>query len=126
MTAPVDLVNIALDQIGVEATVQGIVPPAPPNSLAAQVAARNYQMQVDATFRAAHWNCARVQGKLTLLKAAQGTPENPTGTAPTPPIPWLYQYALPPDALKIRFVIPTIPAVPGGPPIMTGTGITQP
>ena len=52
MTSPTDLVNIALDQIGVETTVQNISPAAPAGNRAAEVAARNYQPQVDATFRA--------------------------------------------------------------------------
>jgi hypothetical protein len=127
MTSPTDLVNIALDQIGAEATVTNISPPAPPGSRAAEVAARNYQTQVDATFRSAHWNCARLQATLTLLRAAQGTPENPNGTTlPLPPLPYLYEYAYPSDALKIRFVIPTPQNAAGSPPVMTNVGMSQP
>lgn len=125
MTAPVDLCNMALDQISARTSIVGINPASPPNNLAAQVASRTYQTQVDAIFRSAHWNSARLQRGLTLLKAAIGTPENPNGALPQPPIPWRYEYAYPDDCLKVRFVIPT-PNLPvsGGAPIMTNVGIS--
>jgi hypothetical protein len=120
----VDLCNLALDQIVARASIAGINPPNPPASLAAQVASRTYQLQADAVFRAAHWNSARVQNALTLLKAALGTPENPSGALPVPPIPWRYEYAYPNDCLLVRFVMPT-PNLPGAgqAPLMTNTGI---
>jgi len=123
MTSPVDLCNLALDQIAARASITGLDPPSPPNSLAAQVAARTYQLQTDAVFRSAHWNSARKQGALTLLRAAIGTPENPAGALPTPPIPWRYEYAYPDDCLKVRFVMPqpTLPATTT--PLMTNVGI---
>jgi len=109
MTSPVDVANMALDNIGARFTVTSLTPPAPgPN---AEVLARQYQPRIDALFRAAHWNCARVQAPLTVLKAAQGTPENPDGTTlPKPPVPWLYAYAYPADCLKVRFLLPNPPA----------------
>lgn len=126
MTSPVDLVNSALDQIAARTSVTGINPASPPNNLAAQVASRTYQQQVDAIFRAAHWNSARRQTVLTLLKAQIGTPENPNGNLPTPPLGFLYEYAFPNDCLQFRFIIPTpnLPAV-GTAPIMTNTGVTN-
>ena len=132
---PIALCNLALDQIS--STRQGnaitsLSPPSPPNSLNAQVAARTYQPQVDATFRAAHWNSARRQVALTLLSSAVGTPENPTGkdalgnTLPVPPMPWLYEYAWPPDCLAMRFVMPQpSPLVTGSPPLMTNLGVSS-
>jgi hypothetical protein len=117
------LVNLALDQVGARATISGINPPSPPNSLAAQVASRTYQLQADAVFRAAHWNSARVQGQLTLLKAAIGTPVNPSGALPQPPIPWQYEYAYPPDCLLVRFVMPAPNWPTSSAPLMTNTGI---
>ena len=123
MTSPVDLCNLALDQISARTSITGISPPSPPNNLAAQVASRTYQLQTDAVFRAAHWNSARSQAQLSLLKAAIGTPENPSGALPTPPIPWRYEYAYPSDCLKVRFVIPT-PELPASTtPLMTNVGI---
>lgn len=123
MTSPVDIVNMALSQIGAQTSVQGMNPPIPPNSVAAQTASLLYQQQVDAVFRAAHWNCARYQAPLTLLRSAAGTPSNPSGALPIPPIPWLYEYAYPSDCLKVRFVIP-LPNIPGtAVPIMSQVGI---
>lgn len=61
--------------------------------------------------RTAYWNCLRQQVTLTLLAAAEGTPENPQGTTlPLPPNPWLYTYALPSDCLAARFLVPTWPS----------------
>src|SRR5258705_48294 len=100
MTSPVDLCNLALDQISARASITGINPAALANTVAAQVASRTYQLQADAIFGGAHWNSARKQGDLTLLKAARGTPETPDGSLPQPPIPWRYEYAYPDDCLK--------------------------
>jgi len=117
---------MAFDAIGSQITIQGINPPAPPGSLGAQVASRNYQTQVDAVFRTANWGSARKQATLTMLKAALGTPENPDGSLPQPPYPWLYEYAYPSDCLKVRFLLPT-PTTPGteSPP-MTNSGVGYP
>ena len=122
----VGLCNLALDQIVAQTTITGLTPPSPPNNVAAEVMSRIYQLQVDNVFRAAHWNCARKQDTLTLLKAAVGTPENPSGALPAPPVPWLYEYAYPNDCLKVRFVIPmpNLPA-PGTAPIMTNVGVSS-
>ena len=123
MTTAVDLCNLSLDQISARAVISGINPPSPPNNLAAQVASRTYQLQADAVFRAAHWNSARKQVKLTLLKAAIGTPENSSGALPQPPIPWRYEYAYPPDCLLVRFVIPRPNLPQGNAPVMTNVGL---
>jgi len=121
VTVPVDICNLALDAMGARTTIQGINPPRPADSLAAQVASRNYQIQYEAVARAAHWNCLRLQKQLTLLKAALGTPERAANpNLPDPPYPWRYEYAVPGDSLKIRFLIPSPPTVAGQPPIMTG------
>lgn len=67
-----------------------------------------FQPTFEQLARAAHWNCLRYQSGLTLLKAAQGTPENQTGSVlPIPPQPWLYEYLLPSDCLMVRFLLPT-------------------
>lgn len=124
MTAPVDLCNLALDQITARTSILGISPPVPANALAAQVASRTYQLQADSVFRAAHWNSARVQNPLTLLKSQIGTPENPSGTGPQPPLPWRYEYAQPADCLKVRFVFPLPSSLTTGTaPLMTNVGI---
>lgn len=124
MASPVSLCNMALGQIVARTQITGLTPPSPPNNIAATIMADLYQPQTDAVFRAAHWNCARKQAVLTLLKAAVGTPENPDGALPAPPIPWRYEYGYPADCLKVRFVIPQ-PNLPGASsaPIMTSVGI---
>jgi hypothetical protein len=126
MTSPVDLCNMALDQISARTSITGLNPASPPANVAAQVASRTYQIQADAVFRAAHWNSARLQKPLTLLRARRGTPENPSGTTlPEPPIPWVYEYAYPPDCLAVRFVVPKkVPdSAVSAVPIMTNVGI---
>lgn len=124
MTSPVDLCNMALGQIAARTSITGINPASPPNNKAAEVAASLYQTQADAVFRAAHWNSGRVQNPLTLLRAAQGTPENPAGTTlPLPPTPWLYEYAWPSDCLLMRFVAPKpVPQAATTVPLMTNLG----
>jgi len=130
MTAPVDLCNMALGQLGRSGTpglasITSLNPPSPANFVGATTAALYYQTQVDAVFRAAHWNSARVQVALTLLKAATGTPENPNGTTlPLPPIPWLYEYEYPDDCLLLRFVMPQPRQFTGAvtTPLMTNLG----
>lgn len=68
--------------------------------------------------RSAKWNCLRKQRTLSLLQAAQGTPENPQGTSmPLPPTPWLYAYVYPDDCLDMQFIVPSWPdQVSGGTP----------
>lgn len=104
MTSEVDVANMALDNIGARYSITSLVPPRPaPN---ADLVARHYQPKIDALHRAAHWNFARKQAPLTLLRAAKGTPENADGTVlPVPPVPWQYQYAYPADCLLARFLI---------------------
>lgn len=64
--------------------------------------------------RTAPWNCLRKQATLSLLAAALGTPENPTGNSlPLPPLPWTYMYAYPSDCLMFRFVNPSFPGNSG-------------
>lgn len=127
MADPVSLCNMACGQINARATsITGLSPPTPVNSLAAQIMAELYQQQTDAVFRAAHWNSARKQAQLSLLKAAVGTPENPAGLLAQPPIPWRYEYGYPSDCLKVRFVMPNPnQPIPGQAPLMTNVGVTN-
>lgn len=123
MTSPVDIGNLALDAIRARANVTSIFPS--DGSLAADVISKQYQIRIDALFRAANWNCARSQTTLTLLKAAAGTIENVSGTLlPLPPRPWLYEYAWPanPYCLKARFILPLADIAAGTVPQTTGGG----
>lgn len=122
MTVPIDIVNQALLAIAARAKVTSINPS--DGTQAGDVASTLYQGKIDALSRSAHWNCLRRQQSLTLLKAAQGTAENPDGTTlPIPPVPWLYSYAPPSDWLKWRYLIATPDQNnAASPPIMTGLG----
>jgi hypothetical protein len=123
MVSPVDICNLSLDGIGARFSVSSLSPPLPaPN---AAVVARQYQIRIDALHRAAHWNFARKTLGLSLLKAAQGTPENPNGTTlPIPPFPWQYSYAYPPDCLLMRFLQCNPPQTGGGNPFPAGVSTT--
>lgn len=76
--------------------------------------------------RAANWNCLRTQNILSLLTAAQGTPENPNGTTlPLSPQPWLYSYQYPSDCLQVRFIQPNYVSQTGGSPTPVSTVANQ-
>ena len=113
MTSPVVVSNLALQQAGARFLISSLSPPTPsPN---ADLVALNYQPRIDALFRAAHWNCARRQVALTLLRAAAGTPETPAGTTlQQPPVPYLYEYAYPADCLLARYLVCNPPASGAG------------
>jgi len=120
MTSEVDVANMALDTIGARYSITSLQPPHPPPN--AVMVARHYQPKMDALHRAAHWNFARKQAALPLLKAAKGTPENPDGTKfPIPPVPWLYEYGYPTDCLQARFILQNPGNAPGSDlPILAG------
>jgi hypothetical protein len=93
-------------------------------SALANAASTLYTPTFEQLARSAPWNCLRKEATLTLLAAAQGTPENPEGTTlPLPPVPWLYQYAYPSDCLQMRFIVPSLPPPNARVPIFsTNTG----
>ena len=125
MTSSVDIGNLALDEIDARASVTSIFPS--DGSLSANVLNRQYRLRVEEVSRAAHWNCLRFQAPLALLKAWPGTPENPNGTQlPSPPRPWIYEYAKPADSLKERFIIPLLPMPNENPPLTTAGGVITP
>lgn len=101
--------NRSLLSIGARAQISSIQPS--DGSTEADAAAVLFTPTFEALGRSAHWNCLRKQAVLSLLQAAKGTPENPDGTSlPLPPTPWLYAYAQPPDCLRARFIVPSLPA----------------
>lgn len=98
--------NRALLSIGVQAQISSL------NESSTEADACNtlFTPTFESLAREAYWNCLRQQAVLTLLAAATGTPENPSGaTLPLPPSPWLYSYQLPPDSLMARFIVPSTP-----------------
>lgn len=95
---PSDVVNQALDAIGRS-------PDAPidieDGSDAGKVMLRAYLQCLRQLLRAANWNFARKQAPMLLLADASGnTPD--VGTVV--PYGWLYEYAMPEDCVKARFV----------------------
>ncbi len=121
-----DVANISLLNIGSQSTVSSINPS--DGSTEGNALSLLYEPKLLSVLRSVHWNFARAQTTLTLLKAAQGTPENPTGaTTPFPPQPWLYEYAFPPDAVQARYLLPLFNNNnPSNPPIYTGSSIPAP
>lgn len=111
-----NLINRAALAIGLQSQVSSLNE----GSALANAASTLYTPTFEALARTAPWNCLRAQATLTLLAAAQGTPENVDGTSlPLPPTPWLYSYAVPSDSLQIRFIVPSLPAPNSGVPIFS-------
>jgi len=107
VTTQLEICNRALAAIAAKTTIAGI------NELSNEAAKCRllYVPTRRQMLRGAHWNFARIQNNLTLLKAAPGTPENPTIPANTnwnpatqPPPPWVYEYAYPPDCILLRYI----------------------
>lgn len=125
---------MALSQVSARAQVQSINPS--DGTAAGDACSLLYQPTVDAYARAAHWNALRFQSgapgstfppPLQILKAAVGTPEqmaNPTLAAP--PQAWLYEYALPNDCLKARFLVPLLTSQTTSPPLTSAGGLLLP
>lgn len=110
------VINRALLAIGSQSQVSSLQEGSPQANAASVL----YQPTFEQLARSAPWNCLRQQATLTLLAAAQGTPENPDGTTlPLPPTPWLYQYQQPADCLQVRFIVPSLPAPNAGIPIFS-------
>ena len=107
---PQDIANRALDAAGVAFTIGDLEEGTRP----AQVLLRSYGECLRQLLRGANWNFARKTAPMTLLGDATGQTAN-VGNQVT--VPWLYSYALPTDAMKVRFIpwngpglLPTVPA----------------
>lgn len=94
-TLPVDVVNRALDECGVDE-----IGDLEEGSQAARAGTRIYLPTVLQLLSAAHWNFARKQNALTLLADASGQYIANTAV----PGPWSYMYEWPVDAVHARFV----------------------
>lgn len=118
MASQIDIANRALLSIGARTQISSISPS--DGSAASDAVTVLFTPTFEALARSARWNCLRKQAPLSLLAAAQGTPENPLGTSlPLPPTPWLYQYAMPSDSLAARFLVPSLPSAVGQTPAET-------
>lgn len=103
----VSIANLSLLSIGARTQVSSIVPS--DGSTAADACATLFTFVFQQLARSARWHCLNKQLALTMIQAAQGTPENPTGsTLPLPAQPWLYGYLVPPDSLMVRQIFAPI------------------
>lgn len=103
----VSVCNLALLSIGARAQVSSITPS--DGSTQADACSTLFTFVFQQLARTSRWGCLNKQLTLTLIQAAQGTPENPAGTTlPLPQQPWLYAYLYPPDALLIRQIFPPV------------------
>ena len=94
---PADIANQALDACGFPYSMGDIQDGTEP----AQIILRAYRECRRQLLRAVHWNFARQQTPLVLLADATGN----TPTVPNITIqPWIYEYALPDNCVKVRFV----------------------
>jgi hypothetical protein len=107
MADPVSVCNQALASIGTRSTITSLDDGSPEALACLQI----YDNTRRKTLRGAPWGMAKYFERLTLYKAAPGTPENPdaavgpwTNAYPAPP--WLYSYVYPSTALWMRFLIP--------------------
>jgi hypothetical protein len=110
MTTDVDIVNRALSLIGTRSTIASL------NEGSNESIAANTWVDVvrDEVARLAPWNSVMTFNTLTLICAAPGTPENPTGQPvgaaqwqrglPLPP--WSYEYNYPLDCLRPLWIVP--------------------
>lgn len=96
MASDVQIANLALDAIGARATIASLSE----NSAEARALSRQFEQAREDVLSAAHWNFARKQLTLTLLKDGTLSPPD------TVPQPWLYEYAYPSDCVAARYVMP--------------------
>ncbi len=106
MTSEVDICNQALSLIGTRSTIASLSE----NSAEAAQCSIHYYPARDSLLRMHNWSFARRQVVLGLIAAAANTAENPSGNPPLPLLPWDYEYALPPDCLRVRRLLPPFAA----------------
>jgi hypothetical protein len=114
-TSDVAICNLALDAAHCRSSISAIGE----NSAEGQACARHYEQAKEAVLRAAHWNFARKQVTLALLKDATLTPPQSV------PQPWMYEYAYPSDCVLAYAVLPQM-ANPQGSAIDAGWQPPQP
>lgn len=98
MPTQLDICNRALSIVGTRSTVASLSE----SSIESVQCAIHFSSVVQGLLRLHPWSFARKQLSGAMVAAAGGMPENPTGTPPTPPYPWNYEYAWPRDCLRMR------------------------
>jgi hypothetical protein len=113
MVAEVDIANQALGFVGIGKLIQNFQSE---QSAEAKQIRQHYMTALTAILESAHWNFARAQKALTLLKDASA--------GDTVPRPWSYEYAYPADCAQVRYIMPQTYASPGatasGYPVVVG------
>lgn len=108
----VEICNLALDAMGTRSTIASLTE----SSAEARACSRQYAIARDSVLQAAHWNFARKQVSLALLKDGTLTPPDDV------PVPWTYEYAYPSDCLAARYIMPVTERVSG----LDGIGAVYP
>jgi hypothetical protein len=101
-TSPVDICNLALAAIGTRSKIADLAE----GSTEADACATQYDASLEAVLQSAHWNFARKQIALTLLKDATADPPDDV------PQPWMYEYAYPSDCVQGRYIMPDMQTQP--------------
>lgn len=99
-SSPAEIGNLALDAIGARATIASLSEA----SNEARVISRQYNQALEDVLASAHWNFARKQVALTMLKDATVGDDTPT--------PWVYEYAYPADCVSARYIMPMVAVDP--------------
>lgn len=99
MTTSTDIVNRALQLIGTRTTVASLAE----SSNEATQANICYTAVRDWCFGVANWNFARRTAKIAIIKQITGAPTVPWSSTSVSP-PWLYEYSLPADTLKVQYL----------------------
>lgn len=120
LTVPADLVNQAVDLLGVPGKIIGDITD---GTVVAETARRNYGQLLRQLLRTAHWDFARKQAVLTLLGDATGQSVAPVSAYVESP--WTFAYSWPIDAVQGRWLpwSPTSiqPTTQSGLPLTTGS-----
>lgn len=95
MTTEVDIVNMALSEIGAQTLITSLADDTP----AGQQATLYYARMRQKLLRTAPWGFARKTIELTELGTLAADP-------PTSPYPWLFKYDYPDDCMKFNYVLP--------------------
>lgn len=107
MVSQTDIANRALTLIGTRSQIASLSEQSN-EAIQANIYIDTCRRQI---LRIAPWNSAKNYNSLTLICAAQGTPENPSPGAPQwvkglPPPPWAYEYAYPSDCIRPLYIVP--------------------
>lgn len=117
MSSRIQICNLALSLMGTRSSIANVSE----DSAEADAMALHYDTSLDSVLAAAHWNFARKQANLAVLKDGTTTPPQDV------PVPWLYEYGYPSECVNMRYVMPfynnvasfTGATVPLNPPPMT-------